>query len=314
MSDPALLDVADALERLIAFGPTVGLHVGSASSKNGKRFTASSTDYTRLVLKSYEAIEKVLVAILAFLKLEADGVRDAEGHHTFHIDTLSTFDRSNFPLPGLLQAVVTDKAEKPFADDTSVHAMIDTLRRLRNKVSSAGKEGLEIPADSIVRIALGCSYICWCWRIFSALLGAFVICIDLERTCRQTGARIVNIQPWSKEKVKRVMRICTLSLDRNPTCSRHGGSLKKSLMAKEVEDRKQVRAMLQSVQVKSRGPAPRRSTQPQRRSGRPLNHMIISEQAQQCWAFIVVIGGKHYTSQTAPQEGGDSGKVPGGTI
>ncbi len=310
--DTALLDVANALEQLIAFGPTVKLHVRAARTEDGIPSPTSSNDYTKLVLKSYEAIEKVLVAILAFFRLEANGVRDAEGHHTFHTDTLSTFNRPNFPLPGLLRVIGADRAEKPFADDTTVYAMIDTLRRLRNKVSSARKEGHDLPADSIVRIARGCSYLCWCLRIFSTLLGAFVICIHFERKSRQTGARIGDIKPWAAKEVKSVVRICALTLGGHFPCQRHGKTLQKRLMATEVEDRKRVRAILQSVQVETEEPPPRppvqkmtsvnnsESRQAERQSDHTTRNSNNPGRVEQCWAFVVFIRGKRYTSQTVP--------------
>ncbi|KAL8944310.1 MAG: hypothetical protein Q9216_000494 [Gyalolechia sp. 2 TL-2023] len=190
-------------------------------------------------MKTYNAIEKVLVALLTFLKISVKGERDQDGQHAFHQNVLRAFDNSKTPLYRLLRILPATKRKTSSMDDSCPYGMIDSLRKLRNEASypftSLGKNAAEDP----VSIDHDCSYLCWCIRIFGVLLAGFIVCIH------EQDRSVIEARWLSSKEVTSMVHVCVRTLAYNHHCPKHDRELYQKLNRSKDVDRININFFIQ---------------------------------------------------------------------
>ncbi|KAL9031705.1 MAG: hypothetical protein Q9196_000301 [Gyalolechia fulgens] len=229
-------------------------------------------------MKTYDAIEKVLVAILASLKITVKDERDQEGHHTFHLKVLRAIDDSKLPLFRLLRILPTRKSTTSSMDDSCPYGMIDSLRKLRNEASypftSIGKDATE----DVISTDHDCSYLCWCIRIFGALLAGFVVCVH------EQDRSVIKARCLSSKEITSMVHVCVRTLACDHHCPRHDRELYQKLRRSKEVDRININFFIQrrsasktrNMQDKSQDTQPPYSAKEQNRSGAHIQGRVLT--------------------------------------
>ncbi|KAL8720194.1 MAG: hypothetical protein Q9225_002925 [Loekoesia sp. 1 TL-2023] len=174
--DPSLWSIAERLQYLeIAFSSLIRFGERSLIAKPEELVSVLDQSLKNYVA-CYGPIEKVLIALLEFLKIDVDKTRDPEGNHSFHLKVLEAFDKPENPLRFLFQ----HGSKTPTARDA-----IDDLRKDRNEFYGAKRERRRC----LIRWTRPCDFYDGCMRVMGALYAAFVICWR-EQRCPTPYTRI----------------------------------------------------------------------------------------------------------------------------
>ncbi|KAL9596465.1 MAG: hypothetical protein Q9219_005771 [cf. Caloplaca sp. 3 TL-2023] len=167
-ADLTLQPIWERLQQLeVAFSSLLLYRKNSVLAKH-ENFSSMLEKLEIKWIDCYDPIEKVLVALLAFLNIKVDSSRDANGKHSHHLNVLEAFDRQDNELRDFFQF---EKGRE------SARTVINELRISRNSYIAAKREH----GDCRPSITKSTSFVRWCLTIMKALFTAFIRCVRQQQ-------------------------------------------------------------------------------------------------------------------------------------
>ena len=178
------------LERLNEAAAIIARDWMSCRSKPSPNRGPDTTQFDKRWAQSYLEIEKVILSLLAYEKINVIETFDRDGYRSFHLDVLHTVANINHSFCKLFMTefpVYTVKDRRAFgllptSQGVSIHDLLDNVRRFRNWCCYARLEGVASPKENGTPIAIpsGRSLSLWYYMITRVLVGCFKYCWERD--------------------------------------------------------------------------------------------------------------------------------------